>query len=331
MLALFFCGDRKIELKTIEEPLAHDDMVVVKIKAAAICGTDRENFVGEGQTTVPGHEVSGIVVKTDYTKRVKEGDRVALNVHLRCGECDYCSRGMPYLCTDVKRIGSDRNGGFAEYIAVPESCCMPLPDDLTLEQGALIVDMLGTPYSSFRKIESRIGEYLVIWGAGPIGLGALMIAVHRGLKVAVIDHNQYRLEMAHGLGSELIVDPKSDDAAVVLKEWTRGKGITSIMECTGNDAALRQGLDLIAPRGIIAVVGVSRSLHIDPWMDLISRETTLTGSLSFEDSHFDEMISLIRGGLPLSNAITHRFPLKEARQAFEVFESSRCGKVIFTG
>jgi threonine dehydrogenase-like Zn-dependent dehydrogenase len=330
MIGLFFTGDRKLTLKQLPKPTAKKDVVVVKVKAAAICGTDRENFEKQGQVTVPGHEVAGVVEEAGSSSVIRKGDRVALNLHIRCGTCEYCLIGAPYMCRKVKRIGSDYDGGFAEYIAVPDSCCIPLDKGLSFEQGCLLVDMLGTPYAAYKKLQPFISQRVVIWGAGPIGLGALMVAKWHNHDVAVIDTNEFRLDMAAKTGADLLIHPGKHNVAEKLDAWSLGKGVRGVLECSGNSIALRQAIDLVGLCGMVVIVGVSRSLQIDPWEDIISREISISGSISFNDADFDEMAAFVRQGLAVTDAVTHRFPLSEAKKAFNVFSSGMCGKIIFT-
>ena len=172
--------------------------MVVRVKSAAICGTDRENLEGPGQSTIPGHENAGEVVAVDKPARLKVGDRVAINCHVTCGSCVHCLRGDLYFCKELEAIGFEWDGGFAEYVLVPEACCHPLPDDVSFEAGSLLVDMLGTPFRGVKRAKLLPGDQVAVWGAGPIGLGALMVASTFGARVASVDLSDYRLDMATG-------------------------------------------------------------------------------------------------------------------------------------
>ena len=207
MLAVHFLGQSKISFDEVPTPEPRRREVVVRVKSAAICGTDRENLEGPGQATIPGHENAGEVVAVDKPTRVRVGDRVAINCHVTCGGCEHCLRGDLYFCEELECIGFERDGGFAEFVLVPEACCMPIPDDISFETGSLLVDMLGTPFRAVKRARLLPGDQVAVWGAGPIGLGALMVAKQFGARVAILDLNEYRLDMAESLGADLVLNP----------------------------------------------------------------------------------------------------------------------------
>ena len=163
MLGVHFLGDDEISLDEVPRPQPHGREVIVRVKAAAICGTDRDNLEGSGQDTIPGHESAGQVVAVDKPTWIEVGDRVSINCHVTCGACRHCLRGDLYFCDELTCIGFDRDGGFAEYVRVPESSCMSIPDDITYEVGALLVDMLGTPFRAAKRADLLPGDQVAIW------------------------------------------------------------------------------------------------------------------------------------------------------------------------
>jgi len=330
MLAVHFLGQSRISLEDMPTPDPRGRDVVIRVKAAAICGTDRENLEGPGQATVPGHENAGEVVAVDKPARLKVGDRVAINCHVTCGSCVHCLRGDLYFCEELEAIGFQWDGGFAEYLLVPEACCHPLPDEVSFEVGSLLVDMLGTPFRGVKRAHLLPGDQVAIWGAGPIGLGALMVAASFGARVASIDLSDYRLNMAEGLGVDLVLNPARDNVPEALLDWTQGRGIDVAFDCVGSQAVAEQGLAALRNRGTLVVVGVSHELMLNPWEDLICRELTVFGTRNFNVTEFDEMIALVQRGLPVEEVVTHRFPITGAEVAFELFRSGECGKILIT-
>ncbi len=331
MLGVHFLGQGKISLDELPMPQPCGRWVVIQTRSATICGTDRENLMGAGQKTVPGHESAGVVFAVDQPMRLKPGDRVAINCHVTCGHCEHCLRGDLYFCNQLTIMGFDYDGGFAEYMSVPEASCMPVPDDISFEQASLIVDMLGTPFRAVKRAHLIPGQKIAIWGAGPIGLGALMCAKRFGVEVALIELSSYRREMACGFGPDVVIDPGQVNVSQALKKWTDGKGIDVGFDCVGNEAVCQQALTSIKRRGTLAVVGVSHQLTLNPWEQLIMNETTIYGSRNFNTAEFDEMIGLIHTGLPVDKVITHRFTYLQAEEAFQTFREGQCGKVIFVG
>lgn len=329
MLAIHFLGQNQISLDEVPTPEPRGREVVVRVKSAAICGTDRENLSGPGQLTIPGHENAGEVVAVDKPTRLKVGDRVAINCHVTCGSCVHCLRGDLYFCRELEAIGFERDGGFAECVLVPEACCHPLPDDVSFEAGSLLVDMLGTPFRGVKRAHLLPGGQVAVWGAGPIGLGALMSASCFGSRVAIVDLSDYRLRMAEDLGAELVLNPDRHDVPDTLMAWTQGRGIDVAFDCVGSQVVAEQGLASLKERGTLAVVGVSHQLSLNPWEHLICRELTVFGTRNFNTAEFDEMLALVERGLPVEQTITHRFPLSAAEAAFELFRTGECGKILF--
>ena len=329
MLAVHFLGQSRISLDEMPTPEPQGRNVVVCVRSAAICGTDRENLEGPGQKTVPGHENAGEIVAVDRPARVKVGDRVAINCHVTCGSCVHCLRGDLYFCKELEAIGFEWDGGFADYLLVPEACCHPLPDEVSYEVGSLLVDMLGTPFRGVKRANLLPGDQVAVWGAGPIGLGALMVASWFGARVASVDLSDQRLGMAKNLGAELVLNPNRDHVPEALAAWTQGRGLDVAFECVGSQVVAEQGLATLKERGKLVVVGVSHELTLNPWEHLICRELTVFGTRNFNTAEFDEMVALVRRGLPAEKVVTHRFPLAEADAAFELFRSGECGKILF--
>ena len=330
MKAVHFLGQGRISLDEIAVPQPVGREVLVRVKSASICGTDRENLEGPGQLTVPGHENAGEVVGVDKPVRVKVGERVAINCHITCGNCEHCINGDLYFCDELTVIGFDRDGGYADYLLVPEACCMPIMDYISYEEASLMVDMLGTPYRALKRAQLNPGMKIAVWGAGPVGLGLLMTAKHFGLRVAVIDLSEYRLQLAQGFSPDLALNPKTDAVQDALQDWTQGRGVEAAFECVGSEKAAQQALSAVKKRGKLVVVGVSHHLTLNPWEHLICRELTMMGTRNFNTKEFDEMAGLLRNGLPLTQVVTHRFPLGEAEQAFELFKSGMSGKILIT-
>jgi len=329
MLAVHFLGDGRVSLDEVPVPEPRGREVVVRVRSAAVCGTDRENLEGPGQPTIPGHESAGEVVAVDKPTRVRVGDRVAINCHVTCGGCEHCLNGDLYFCDELQAIGFERDGGFAEQVLVPEACCTPIPDDISFEVGSLLVDMLGTPFRAVKRARPLPGDRMGVWGAGPIGLGALMVAKRFGTQVAILDLSDYRLDMARDLGADLALNPAREDVREALTDWTQGRGLDAAFDCVGSEVVAQQALAALKKRGTLVVVGVSHKLTLNPWEDLICRELTIFGTRNYNAGEFGEMVALVRRGLPVEQVVTHRFPLAEAKEAFQLFQSGECGKILF--
>jgi propanol-preferring alcohol dehydrogenase len=329
MQAIHFLGNGKLSICEIPAPLPKGDRVVVKITAAGICGTDRHPFLEHGQKTIPGHENAGIVVAVDKPSWVKPGDRVAVNCHVTCHACEYCIKGDLFSCKTLEAIGYEWDGGFAEYLLVPEANLHALPEDISCDQGALMVDVFGTAYSGVKKAGLLPGDQVGVWGAGPVGLAAALSAQALGARVAIMDLSEYRLEMARKVSPELVLDVNMNDTHEQLREWTQGRGLDVALECVGSEKAALQGLSLLKPLGKLGLIGVGHSLTLDYW-DLIQRQIRLYALRNFNTNEFTEMVALIQRGLRVDSLITHRFPLREAEKAFALFIEGACGKIVLS-
>ncbi len=328
MKGIHFLGSGRISIDEIPTPEPNGREVLIRMKSASICGTDRENLMGAGQSTVPGHENAGEVVAVDKPSWVKVGDRVAINCHITCGHCEHCLNGDLYFCDQLTVVGFDRNGGYADYVLVPEASCMALPNDISYEEGSLLVDMLGTPFRAVKRAELVPGDKITVWGAGPIGLGLVMVAMRIGAEVAVVDLSDHRLNLARTFGPAFVLNPARDPVDQILKEWTHGKGIDAGFDCVGSEKVCLQALSVLKKRGKLVIVGVSHKLTLDPWEHFTCREFTLIGTRNFNTRDFDQMIGLLRTGLPLLQVVTHRFQLLQAEEAFATFREGECGKIL---
>lgn len=328
MLGVRFAGHRGLYIGEFPDPEPKGSEVVLSVKGSAICGTDREAWEGAGQDVIAGHEVAGEVVAVDKPAWIRIGARVAVNCHVTCLHCEHCLNGDVYFCPELECIGVDRHGGNAEYLLMPEASCMPLPDDLSYDAGALMVDMLGTSYRAVKRLAPLAGDTVGIFGAGPIGLAALLVAKLYGTLVISIDLNEYRLEMAKRLGADHVLNACEASVLDAIQELTSGTGLDAALECVGAQITTQQALNAVKKRGTVVLVGVSHSVTVNPWEQFIQREVTMFGTRNFNIREYNEMVALVRRGLPIEDIITHRFPLERAEEAVAVFGGAQCGKVI---
>jgi propanol-preferring alcohol dehydrogenase len=328
MKGVHFLGNGEIALEEVPTPKPNGTNVVVKVTASGICGTDKHPLLEKGQKTIPGHEIAGVIAEVDIPSWARVGDRVAINCHITCRACEHCLNGDLYFCDQLQSPGFEWDGGFAEYLLIPEDNCHPLPDDISFETGALIVDVLGTAFGGVKRAGLKPGEQVAVWGAGPIGFEAAAVASYLGARVAILDMNPYRLEMAKKYHHpELVLDPSDEDSEGKIMEWTKGQGLSVGFECVGNEKAAHQALRLIKKRGTLAIIGVSHSLTVDPW-DMIQRELSIFASRNFNSHEFNEMVQMIRNGLWADKVVTDRFNLADAKKAFDLFLTEKCGKIM---
>lgn len=330
MKALKFIGNGRIELFEKEKPVAVNDIVVVKVTSSGICGTDIELLLPSEKPldTIPGHEVTGIVDAVDKAKNFKVGDRVMVNCHVTCGVCEYCRSGDLIFCPDLKAIGFELDGGNAEYLAVPEASLRHLPEDIPEEVGVIIGDALGTPYHAVKKAGVAPGEYVGVFGVGPLGQMAVLVAKSFGGKVVAIDLNVKRLETSKNFGADYIINPGETDVIKEIRKITGGKGLDKAIQCTPSAAALNSALDSLKLRGRLVHVGVCTKAEINPFKQINDREIEIVGSRNFNNNELDEIIEFVRKNPKVKDVITHRFSLDEAEKAFQAAKNGEGIKVL---
>lgn len=226
------CEDT-IELHQVPIPEPQKGWVRIKMKASALCRSDLYRFhgqkvfedTGDESFITPGHEPCGIVEKLgEGVDKVKEGDRVAIYLAIGCGHCEHCLSGNTVLCPEFKCIGFALDGAHADYIVVPQECCLPLPDDMDFVTGALSTDVAGTLYTACRRIGVNATKTVTIFGIGPMGMGGVLIAKALGARVIVSDINEQRLALAKELGADVTINSKEVDAVAEIKRLTGGRG-----------------------------------------------------------------------------------------------------------
>lgn len=321
-----------VQTRDYPEPEARGEEVVVRMEAAAICGSDLHALYqrpGE-KAFIPGHEGAGVVVAVDRPRVLKEGDRVCTTAVFACGVCDMCLAGYTIYCRNSNGVyGGGLDGVHAEYVRFCERSLLPLPDWMTFEQGCLILDPVGTPYHAHKRIGTNATHVVGVFGLGPMGLGSVCLAAHLGARVIGIDPVAYRCDLAKKLGATQTVDPGGGDVVAQIREHTHGRGLDRVLECSGSAEALRAALDVARPFGQVAIIGESAEATISPSSHFCRKEITLSGSTCFPLGEYDEILRCFEAGLPAADMITHRFTIEQAAEAYATFAGGETGKVIF--
>jgi len=331
MKAVKIMGKNRVDVIEKPKPVAHDNIVVVKVTSSGICGSEPHRLlISESPIEVtPGHEVAGIVAEVDKTLEFKVGDRVVLDCHITCGNCNYCKSGDLIFCNKLVCFGFDVDGGDAEYISIPESSLRHLPDDISDDIGVLIVDALGTPFHAVKKAGIIAGEYVGIFGAGPIGQLATLVAKSFKAIVVTVDLNDKRLKFSKSFGSDYTVNPGKDNLYAEIKEITDGIGLDRIIECAGEKASINSALNSLKYRGKMVMLGVSaQTVEINPWEQIIHKEVDITGSESFNSNEFEELVEFVRSNPKVGEVITHRFCIDDAQKAFDMVRSGDGLKIL---
>jgi threonine 3-dehydrogenase len=256
------------------------------------------------------------------------GERVTGEGHIVCGQCRRCRAGQRHLCAHSIGVGVNRPGAFAEYLSLPAANLFRVPPGVS-DEVATIFDPYGNATHTALSFD-MVGEDVLVTGAGPIGVMAVAIAAHVGVRnVIVTDVNPYRLELARRMGATRVVDVRSEDLREVMAEQGMTEGFDVGLEMSGNAAAFRSMLDTMAHGGRIAMLGIFADEVAIDWSTVIFKGLRIKGIYGREMFEtWYKMASLLQAGLDLAPLITHRYPIEEFAQAFEVTAGANSGKVI---
>ncbi len=272
---------------------------LLKIEAAGICGSDIGAFRGTNNLVsyprIIGHELSGVVVSIpdDNPKGIKPGDKVVVEPYVYCGHCYPCRIGRTNCCTDMHTLGVHIDGGMCEYFCHPAHMLVKMPEGMTFEQGAmaepLTISMHGIHRGAFKA-----GEYCVVIGAGPIGLGAAMTAQAYGGHAILLDVVQERLDFAKNVtGIEYVINSGKEDATKKIAEITNGDMAQLVIECSGANQAIRATLDYASNAGRIVFTGWPKKETSLPTDVITKKELDLRGGRN-SAGEFEEALELIQ-------------------------------------
>lgn len=325
-----------IWMQDIPEPTIGPNDVLIRMRKTAICGTDMHIYKWDdwAKRTIPipmavGHEYCGEIVEVGSEVRgLHAGDRVSGEGHLTCGYCRNCRAGRRHLCRNTVGVGVNRPGCFAEYMALPAINVFKLSPAIT-DDVAAILDPFGNATHTALSF-GLVGEDVLITGAGPIGIMAVAIARFVGARhVVVTDVNDYRLALAKKMGASVTVNvgrEKLDDA---MKQLGMEEGFDVGLEMSGNAAAFRDLLRTMHHGGNVALLGILPADTGIDWDQVIFKGLMMKGVYGREMFEtWYKMSSMLQSGLDISTIITHRLPVREFREGFEIMGSGQSGKVV---
>ncbi|PGL71184.1 galactitol-1-phosphate 5-dehydrogenase [Bacillus sp. AFS055030] len=312
-----------------EIPEIHGSEVLVNVKVAGVCGSDLGRVMKTGTyhfPTIPGHEFSGEVVAVgpDVTK-VKTGDRVAVSPMHPCLKCEYCEQGDYGLCEDYNFLGSRTDGGFAEYVKVPEQNMVILSEGMTFHEGAMIEPAAVTLHG-MKIVGINVGDTVVILGCGPLGLFALQFARIMGATTVIaVDISEEKLELAKSLGADQVV-LASNDTVSNIKRLTDEKGAHVVIETAGVAQTQEQSLRIARKKGRVLFLGTAHHDVVLPpksFECIVRNELSLHGSWNsysapFPGVEWNATVDYYKAGLlKMKPMITHVFNLSEAPTVFK--------------
>jgi threonine 3-dehydrogenase len=325
-----------IWMEDVPVPVCGANDVLVKIQKTAICGTDIHIYSWDdwAQATVPvpmtiGHEYCGEIAEVGReVKGFEVGQRVSGEGHITCGLCRNCRAGRQHLCRKTLGVGVNRPGCFAEYLAVPASNVLVLPDAVTSDQAS-ILDPFGNATHCALSFD-MVGEDVLITGAGPIGIMAVAIARHIGARhVVITDVNDYRLDLARKMGATRAVNVKYQSITQTMEELEMTEGFDVGLEMSGNPMALNEMVKAMNHGGHVALLGIPPQETPIDWNQVIFKGLILKGIYGREMYEtWYKMIAMLQSGLDISPVITHHFHVDDYQHAFQIMASGQSGKVI---
>ena len=326
------------DVRQVKIPTYGRTDVLVKVKVASICGTDLHIYEwdrwAQGRIhppLVPGHEFCGeVVAYGDEVTSVKEGDFVSAEMHVACGKCLQCRTGEAHICQNVKIIGVDADGAFAEYVVIPESNIWKLDPGIPLEYAS-ILDPLGNAVHTVLAGEIA-GKSVAITGCGPIGLFAIAVARAVGAaQVFAIEVNEHRRNVARQMKADFTLDPSKDDVNAIVMEQTGGAGVDVVLEMAGHPSAIRTAFDIVRRGGRISLLGLtSKPVSLNFSEEIIFKGLTIqgiNGRRMYQTWY--QMTALLKAGkLDLHPVITDRIAMKDFSKAMERLKTGEASKIL---
>jgi len=299
--------------------------LLIRPRAVGICGSDIDMYRGvyTGLWNLPvimGHEFSGEVVEAgSAVKGVRVGDRVTAEEIQWCGRCRPCKAGFPNFCENMEELGFTIPGALADGIRVDERYVHVLPPSVSFEAGSL-VEPASVSYNALFVQGGGInpGDFVAVFGAGPIGLLSTMLAKSAGAEVCLFEVNGWRRKMAKEVGADHVYDPLEVEAAKTVKELTGGYGANMAVECTANEKVVPLIIDSLRFRGRGVLIGMLEKPSTIEGITFVRRGISLVGSLGHSGHDtFPHVISVLsRGVIKPEKLITNRFSIWEADAAF---------------
>jgi 2-desacetyl-2-hydroxyethyl bacteriochlorophyllide A dehydrogenase len=312
--ALVWRGPRQIAVETVDEPRQAVDEVIVQPKAAGICGSEIEGYLGRMPNRIPplvmGHEFAGTVIAAGVgAGREWSGRRVAVNPLLSCRACARCKAGERNLCAERRLIGVHLAGGFAERVAVPAANLLALPDGVDARTGALVEPLANAVHAVGLARRLVAAEVAVVLGAGTIGLFALHAARAAGIAdVRVVEPHQARRAVALAAGARAAYA----DAA----ELARQRNADLVIDAVGATATRRSALDIVRPGGAVLLLGLHEDETALPFHRVVRDQVSLQGSFAYTDADFAAALELLTSGTVALGELAGTLPLDAGPEAF---------------
>ncbi|MFK7943273.1 MAG: zinc-binding dehydrogenase [Paracoccaceae bacterium] len=341
MRAVYFTGNRTVDIREVPDPTPGPDDVVLEIRASGMCGTDLHAYRDpEPSYNIKGHEPCGVVVARGSAvdpRIVPDGARMMVHHYDGCRSCSNCITGWSQLCDQGSvvyggSVGAPErrgDGAHARWMKVPAHTLVRLPEALSFEEGAAVSCGTGTAWGALRRMKMEGGATLAVVGQGPVGLSATMLASTMGARVIAIDINDERLERARRFGADETINASEGGLSEQLRELTGGLGAEYVMECSGSGAATEAALAGTRSWPTRCLVGLGAQAQYRTGPEIILRQISVVGSWTFPKLGQKDCADFCATrSLPVADLFTHRFDLEEAEQAYRLFDTQTTGKAV---
>ncbi len=323
--AIFEGSGKPLEIREVPTPKPGPGEALVRVAGCGMCHTDL-HYLDHGVPTfkppplILGHEVAGTVAELgEGVSDRAEGDRVLIPAVLSCGRCRYCRQGRENLCERLVMLGNNIDRGYAEFVLVPASELVPLPDELPLEQASVIADAVSTPYHAVKhRGRVQMGDVVAVVGCGGVGLNLVQCAAAVGGTVLAIDLNEERLKIARSLGAAETINPECIERLDKHVRRLTGGGVDVAFEAIGKPETIELAFSLLRKGGRLCVIGYSHEPVAISAAKLMYYELEVVGSLGCGGGEYPEIVELVRRGtLTLEGIFSGTVPLDEINDGFD--------------
>ena len=346
MKGIVFQGNRQLQIQEFPDPTPGPGEVVLEIKASGMCGSDLKFYravggassLGLGKISGPliaGHEPCGVVAAVGpgvSEKQAKVGMRVMQHHYRGCGVCEHCNTGWMQLCVEgvAEVYGATGHGAHAKYMKCPARTLVPLPDELSFDAGAAISCGTGTAWGALHRLGLQGDQTIAVFGQGPVGLSATLLAAEMGARVIALDTSEERLARAKEFGAELLINPlKTEDVVQAIRDATHGRGAHASIDASSSPQARAQAVKCVRTWGKACFVGEGDSVTLDVSNDLLRRQVTLIGSWTFSTVGQADCARYVADReVNLDKLFTHHWKLEQAEEAYKLFDKQTSGKGV---
>lgn len=344
MRGVVFTGNSTLEIATFLDPEPGQGEVVVEMKASGMCGSDLKFYrpapgaafaalgLKDGGQIIAGHEPAGVVAAIGKgVTRFKIGDRVMVYHYVGCTYCDNCRGGHVQMCEQRPMVlGVSGNGGHADYMLVPASTLVHLPDELSFSTGAAISCGTGTAYAALVRMDVTARDTVAVIGQGPVGQAASQLARAMGARVIAVDVVPERVAKATVFGADAAVDARSGDAVEEIRKWTGGKGVSRAIDTSGTAVGRLTAVRACGQWGTVGFVGEGGDVTLDVSPDILRKQLTIVGSYTFSNVGQADCTRFIANhGVEVDLLFTDRWRLDQAEAAYQDFDKQTAGKAVF--